>query len=249
MVPRMGEIELDYRAARAEIREDLRASHRELVDYLRRPGAWFTGAERNAIAREARLALDCALCRERKRALSPEHAQGVHATTGELPAALVDVIHRVRSDPGRLSRRVFETALSAGVSVGEYVEAVGIASFAAGLDTQCRALGIPAFPLADPLPGRPPRRLPEGLREGTAWVPLLAPEDLHGPESDLYGGSRFVPHIVRALSAVPDHVRALRRWSDAHYVALTDFEARRAIDRMQIELVAARVSALNQCFY
>jgi hypothetical protein len=249
MLPAVEDVELDYGAARAEVREDLRAAHREMIDTLRRPGAWFSGAERHAIAEEARLAQGCPLCRERKEALSPEQARGTHATTGELPAALVEVIHRVRTDPGRLSRRVFESALAAGVSVGEYVEAIGIASFVAGLDSQCRALGIPAFPLAPPLPGAPSRRLPEGLREGIAWVPLLAPEDLREPEADLYGGSSFVPNIVRALSAVPDHVRALRRWSTAHYVALTDFDARRAIDRMQIELVAARVSALNRCFY
>jgi hypothetical protein len=159
------------------------------------------------------------------------------------------VVHRVRTDPGRLSRRVFEAALAAGVGVGEYVEAVGIVAFAAGLDAQCRALGVPAFPWLEPLPGEPARRRPEGLEEGVAWVPMLPPERAAGPEADLYGGTSFVPNIVRALSLVPDHVRVLRRWSEAHYVALGDLGARRAIDRMQIELVAARVSALNQCFY
>jgi hypothetical protein len=240
---------LDYRAAGAEIREDLRAAHLMVLDHFRRPGSWFSGAERNAIAAESRLAPRCKLCRARKEALSPEHVRGEHDHTGALPSALVEVIHRVRSDPGRLSRRVFESARAAGISAFEYLEAVGIASLAAGLDVQCRALGIPVFRLLDPLPGEPSRRSPQGLEEGTAWVPMLAPERATGPESDLYGGSRLVPNIVRALSAVPDHVRVLRRWSEAHYVSLSDLGARRAIDRTQIELLAARVSALNQCFY
>ena len=40
--------------------------------------------------------------------------------------------------------------------------------------------------------------------------------------------------------------------SDAHYLSiggLMDPTLRRSIDRMQIELVAARVSAMNECFY
>jgi len=245
----MTDVALDYSAAGAEIRADLRTAHRLVLDYLRRPGSWFSGAERNAIVEESRLSLRCPLCRERKAALSPEHAKGQHATTGRLPAALVDGIHRVRSDPGRLSRRVFENAIAGGLSAGAYVEAVGIVAFAAGLDAQCRALGIPVFPVLEPLGGEPSGYRPEGLEEGIAWVPLLPPERASGPEADLYGDARLIPNIVRALSCVPDHVRMLRRWSDAHYVSLTDLGARRAIDRQQIELVAARVSALNQCFY
>jgi alkylhydroperoxidase family enzyme len=58
-----------------------------------------------------------------------------------------------------------------------------------------------------------------------------------------------------AMSLVPDAVRAMGRLSEAHYlrpalVALPDAEQPgRAIDRPQVELIAARVSALNECFY
>jgi alkylhydroperoxidase family enzyme len=245
----MHAIQLDYSAANAGIRPDLRAAHEMLLDHLRRPGCWFTGAQRLAIAAETRLAGGCALCRERKQALSPEHAQGRHAATGELSDVLVDVCHRVRSDPGRLSRAWYERVRASGVGDGEYVEAVGVVAFMAGIDTLCRALGIAPFPLPEPLFGEASHHRPERLSDGIAWVPLLLPENASGPDADLYGGEDFVPNIVRALSLVPDHVRALRKWSDAHYVELRDLAARRAIDRQQIELVAARVSALNECFY
>ncbi len=245
----MSDIRLDYSACGAEIREDLREAHRAVLEHLRRPGCWFAGAERLAIAAEARRALQCPLCRERKAALSPEHARGEHATGGGLPAGLVDVIHRVRTDPGRLSRAWFERVIADGTSPEEYVEAVGIVAFTAGIDSLCRALGVPLHRLPPPVAGEPSRHRPQGLREGIAWVPLLAPEDASGSDADVYGDFTFVPNIVRALSLVPDHVRMLRRWSAAHYVDLVDFDARRAIDRQQIELVAARVSALNECFY
>jgi hypothetical protein len=48
----MREVALDYGAAGTEIRADLRAAHRETLDYLRRPGSWLSGAERNPIVEE-----------------------------------------------------------------------------------------------------------------------------------------------------------------------------------------------------
>jgi alkylhydroperoxidase family enzyme len=240
---------LDYTVAGATIRPDLRAVHALVLEHFSRPGCWFSGRERIAIAAESRLAADCPLCRARKAALSPEHAKGEHATTGGLKAPLVELIHRVRTDSGRLSRRFFDTLISAGLTDAEYVEALGIVALTAGLDFLCRALGVAVFPLPAPLPGAPSRQRPSGLVDGIAWVPLLLPEGASGPDADVYGGADFVPNIVRALSLVPDHVRVLRKWSDAHYVPVRDLTARRAIDRPQIELVAARVSALNECFY
>ena len=245
----MGKIALDCGPAAVEVREDLRAAHQGVLDHFRRPGSWFSGAERIAISAESRRAPACSLCQERKEALSPEHVQGKHGSAEKLADALVDVIHRVRVDSGRLSRRWFEATLASGLSEGKYVEAVGIVALTAGLDTQCRALGVPPFPLPQPLSGSPTGRSPEGMTRGIAWVPLLRPEDASGPEADLYGGGGFVPNILRALSLVPGHIPVMRNWSAAHYVDVADRTARRAIDRSQIELVAARVSALNECFY
>jgi hypothetical protein len=237
------------------VRDDLRATHGAVLDALRRPGAWFTGAERIAIAAESRRAPDCSLCRARKAALSPEHAQGEHERApggSQLGAAVVEVAHRVRTDSGRLSRAWFERTIASDLAVEPYVEVVGIVTLLAGLDYFCRALGVPPFPLPDPLPGEPSRHRPAGLRSGIAWVPLLAPEDATGPEADLYDAAALVPNIARALSSVPDCVRLLQQATRSHYVSLADLgnpRKGRAIDRMQIELVAARVSAINECFY
>ncbi len=231
------------------MREDLERTQRALLEYLSRPGCWFTGAERIALAGESRGALSCPLCLARKAALSPEHAQGEHARVSELPEALIELAHRVRGDPQRLSKGWFERTRASGVEEGAYVEAVGIVSFVAGLDFFCRAFGLAPFELREPLPGDPSRRRPAGARDGTAWVAMLAPEDAAGPEADLYGNAALVPNIVRALSLVPDHVRMLQQMMATHYVPLTDPRAGRDLDRMQIELVAARVSALNECFY
>lgn len=245
-------IDIDYSAAGVPVREDIRAAHRALWEHLRAPGTWWPGATRVAIAAESRQATRCTLCRERKVALSPRAVQGRHATLGTLSPLLVDVIHRIRTDAGRLTREWFARVVDDGLGDGEYVEVVAIVSMLAGVDFFARVLGIEPFPLPEPVPGEPSRRRPVGARRGVAWVPVIAPEDAAGPEADVYGAGGFVPNIVRALSLVPDEVRMLRRMSDAHYLpiaSIPDPTARRALDRMQMELVASRVSALNQCFY
>jgi hypothetical protein len=245
-------VDLDYSAAAVPVREDLQEAQRHIWEHLRSPGTWWTGAERVAIAAESRQATQCGLCRERKSSLSPNAAQGAHDHLGKLAENVVDVVHRIQTDPGRLSKPWFDEVIAGGLQVTEFVELVGVVTLLAGVDYFARALGIEPFPLPGPLPGEPSRHRPESAKSGTGWVPMIAPEDATGPEADLYGDADFVPNIMRALSLVPDQARALRVLSGAHYVpagTIGDPTVRRSLDRMQIELVAARVSALNECFY
>jgi hypothetical protein len=246
----MEPLDLDY--GRAPIRADLKKTHRALLEHIAAPGTWWTGAERVAIAAAARAAAGCALCRERKRSVSPAAAQGRHDGDSPLPAPVVDTIHRIRSDPARLSKPWFEGVIAGGLDVARYVELVGVTTLMAGLDHFTRALGLDPFPLPAPRTGDPSRHRPAGAAPGTAWVPMIDPKDATGPEAGLYGDAEIVPNIVRALSLVPDEARALRLAADTHYVPvekIPDPTVRRALDRPQMELVAARVSALNECFY
>jgi hypothetical protein len=244
--------ELDYTAARVPIRDDLRAAQQFVWEHIGSPGTWWTGEQRVAIAAEARHAAHCDLCGRRKAALSPHAFAGVHDTRAALPPNVVDVIHRVRTDPGRLSRKWFDGVIAGGLGVPQYVEVVAVVALLSGLDFFARALGLAPFPLPQPVPGEPSRHLPSAAKPGTAWVPMIAPQDAAGAEAELYGDIPIVPHIMQALSVVPDEARALRRSSEAHYVPLVHLgnpTVGRCLDRMQIELVAARVSALNECFY
>jgi hypothetical protein len=240
----------DYGAT--AVRDDIRAAHGRLWEHLRAPGTWWTGAERVAIAAEARQADDCTLCAARKTALSPAAVAGQHAGAGMLPANVVEVVHRVRTDPARLSRPWFDGVTGGGLAVPAYVEVVAIVTMVTGIDYFARALGVALFPLPEPLPGAPSRYTPASATPGTAWVPMISPEDAAGPEADLYPPAAMIPNIVRALSAVPAEARVLQMLSASHYLPIEqilDPTARRALDRPHMELVAARVSALNQCFY
>src|SRR5437763_12146072 len=209
---------VEYEGAQVPVRKDLREVHRFILDHVRSPGTWWTGAERVAIAAEARGAAPCALCRERRKSLSPGAVQGRHDGPHVLPENVVDAVHRMRSDPARLSRSWFDAVIAGGLEVTRYVELVSVTSVMAGLDYFARALGVAPLPLPTPLAGEPSRHRPAGAKDGGAWVPIIDPPDASGPEADLYGGGGFVPNIVRAMSLGPDEVGGRRRSTDAPYV-------------------------------
>ena len=239
-----------YAAAPIPIRGDLAAAHGRAWERLGKPGTWWSGEARVAIAAETRRAPSCALCRARKEALSPAAAAGAHDSLGELPAAVVEVVHRVATDPGRLTERWFRGVLAAGLTAEEYVEAVGVVAHTVAIDTFARGLGLDPLPLPQSRPGSPSRRRPAGAKAGPAWVPWLEPGEAGADE--LYGTSR-PPNIMKAMSLVPDEVASFFDLVAHQYqpaAAMRDFSREyRAISHAQIELLAARVSALNRCLY
>jgi alkylhydroperoxidase family enzyme len=243
--------EVTYANAPVRVRGDLPTAHQNAWRRLAEAGTWWAGSERVAIAAEARNAERCRLCRQREATPAANAREGEHDSLGALPEAAVEVIHRLACTPARLSRTWFEKVLASGLSDAEYVELVSVVATLVSIDGFCRALGVPPHPLPEPVPGEPSRyRPPQALPEG-AWVPMIARDRASGREADLYQGGR-TGNVLRALSLVPDEVRALRELSAAHYLSfeqMLDLRAGRSLDRQQIELLAGRVSALNECFY
>jgi len=244
--------DISYSAALVPVRDDFAAAHTRFWKRLASPGAWWTGAERVAIAAEVRQARHCALCQARRDALTPAAVEGEHDHGGALSEAAVEVIHRVVTDPGRLSRKWCKDILAAGLSAEQYVEIIGTLVALVSIDSFCRGLGVPLHPLPEPQPGAPSYYRPPGAVQEDAWVPMIPVDRATGAEADLYGG-QAVGNVVRALSLVPDEVRTLYDLSAAHYLPMGQVRdpsaAAGALKRMQIELIAGRVSALRQCFY
>ena len=231
------------------VRSDLVEANERAFGRIAAAGTWWTGTERMGLAAEARRAPDCALCRARAEALTPSAVDGEHEAAGPLPAAAVDAVHRLVTDASRLTRRWYEGLLAQGLTPGQYVEIVGVVSSVVSIDSFCRGIGAPPLPLPEPVPGEPSRYQPPGAAPEGAFVPMLARAS--GEEADLWSGR--AGNVIRAMSLVPDAVRNLRELSAAYYVpheqvANVRFSPR-AISRAQIELVAGRVSALNECFY
>jgi len=222
-------------------------------------GGWFTGAQRVAIARECRAARECPLCRERKNALSPnavvsEYTDHVSASP-ELPAAIVDAIHRITSDPGRLSRSWYDAALAGGLRGEEIVEITSIIGVTTIVDTMARALSNDprALPEASGSNGAEPHRTVQaGLTLDRGWVPMVDPDSAEGMTKAMYEGvlaaAGFVFNVARSLSSVPE---AIRDFFSAFFPNYSTHGPPRAggLSRVQIELLASTTSAYNECFY
>ncbi len=242
-----------YPDAPVPLRPDLVEAHERAWRRLASPGSWWSGAERLAIAAEVRRATDCALCRRRRASISPAATQGVHdAEPGSVLApAVVDAVHRVVSDPARLTRALVDDLREAGLGDGHHVEMLGVVVTVYSIDQLARGLGLEPRPLPPARAGDPSGYEPPGLEADTAWVRMIGERHLGPDERDLWGA--MGGNVIRALSLVPDEVRTLKDLSSAHYLPMdtvVDLHAGRdSLDRAQIELLAARVSALNECFY
>ena len=231
------------------IRADLEDATEQAWAFLGKPGNWWTGAERAALVAEVRAARDCRFCAERLDALSPYSVQGEHDTASTLPPIAIEATHRLTTDAARLSEKAIREFNEAGLRDEAYVEIVSVVSTVMGIDGFCDALEIPLLPLPAVQAGEPSRYRPaEAVRDG-AWVPMIPNGRAGENEADLYD-RRFAPNVFRAMSVVPDAVRNLLTLLGAFYVKdVANLKNRNSLDRGQIELLAARVSALNECFY
>ena len=213
------------------IREATKAAHQQTLERYRSPGDWWTASERTAIVREVRQAVDCALCADRRNAVSPTMVTGEHDHGGELPSAAVEVIHAVRNDSGRLTRRWFDQIVPEQLSMEAYVELISLIASSVIVDTYAQGVGGALVEVAEPLFGEPTRGREPGVEDAGAWVPVAA---------------EGRANILRALGSVPNaNSLFFGAFSPSYYMPTAEFD----LSRSQVELVAARVSAVNQCFY
>jgi len=82
---------------------------------------------------------------------------------------------------------------------------------------------------------------------------MIPADGATGAEADLWPAG-ISANVLRALSLVPNAFREWYQVSKAQYLSLEGMgnfvkQDDRAINRMQMELVAGRVSAINECFY
>ncbi len=243
----------DYDELSFEVRPDIKTAYRNFWQRLSNPGAWWTGAERVAIAQASREALDCEFCKARKNALSPYTFEGEHESTVDLPALAVDAVHRIVTDQGRITRRWVEDNAGNGLSKAHYVELAGVVVNTFCIDEFNRGLGVPVEALPEPQPGEPSNYRPEVLVDDMGFVPTIPPEGAVGNEADLWSGNRAA-NVMRALSLVPDGLRDWKEIAGAQYLSVEGManfvkDENRVINRMQMELIAGRVSSINECFY
>ena len=221
------------------VRDDLADAHRMAWEHIAAPGSWWSGAERVELAGTALLAITD----------SDPLAPWVAVTsTGRLGSDLVaphaahDVTYRIARHAGTMTFDVYRAAVD---KLGElpYVELCAIASTVAAVAHFCRNIGTSVPPLPAPIGGRPTARRPERLaRAQFNWVPVAEPADQ-------------VAAVVQAYTAVPDEQLNTWRMANAQYMPNVEMVnpdwSRRpgGLSRAQMELVAARLTRLRDCFY
>lgn len=247
----------NYAQAPYPIRQDIPDAYQAFWQRLAAPGSWWTGAQRVAIAAESRAALDCPWCATRKAALSPYGQVGEHLqqtqTAKSLPASAVDAVHRIVTDQSRITQRYVDDNAKEGFTKGAYVELVGLVVAVFSIDEFHRALGLPLEDLPTAEAGDVTKYQPAHLSEDIGFVPTVPLEGGVGPEADLWPNGRTA-NVIRALTLVPNALRDWREIGSAQYLSFPQMENMgqledRSLHRMQIEMIAGRVSAINECFY
>lgn len=153
---------------------------------------------------------------------------------GRLPAAAGDAASLLGAHPAEATREWVEEKTAA-LGEAAYVELVGVVSRTAAIDSFHVALGAKLPLLPEPVAGDPDGVLDQRAAAGAAWVPMV-------------GGAS----IVYALSLVPAEFHAQEEMHGPLYLTyegMQDLKFERGLTRTQMELVAARTSAVNECFY
>jgi len=227
-----------YDLAMGPVPDDIGEVHVSTWEALGRPGDWLTGPQRVEVIREVRAARSCTLCVTRREAISPMSIVGAHDVVTSLGAAVVETVHRLTTDANRITASWANGRIDE-LEAAPYAELVGVVAMCHVLDVFCAAVGVsePEPPVA--APGKPSRVVPDGLDDlETAYVPQR-----HDPS---------LPNVRRSLAIVPHTFAAFFGLVGPMYSgsAFGDLVwTHRALNRPQVELLAARTSALNECFY
>ncbi len=233
----MSESEQGAAGAVGDVAAELAAVRRETGERLAAAGDWLTGVQRAEVWDEVRGAAHHPLDIARREALTPAAVDGAHQPTANLSATAVEVVHRLATDSGRLSRSWAELAMG---ELGEetYTELVGVTAMAAALDRLDLLLDDGLSPRPTSVDGEPRRLRPDGVGDVGAWVSQTVEKQR--------------ANVSRALSLVPVTNATWRPLVNLCYSRGDEFSRLRwdrHLNRPQVELVAARTTAHNECFY
>ncbi|MGI9595335.1 MAG: hypothetical protein ACR2QK_04200 [Acidimicrobiales bacterium] len=216
-----------YEETPVAVGDNIADSHRQAWAKLAEPGTWWTSAQRLAIA-------------DRARRLFAARATPPWLRRIEDPGGLSDetiaIVDKITLDAGNVDRPWAESAM-ADIGDGAYVELIAVVAITVMIDVFAEAVGVDKadFPTADR--GEPSRIRPDGLGDIGAHVPALDP----------FPGA----NVARALSLVPEANKLFRTVSVPTYSApgFDSLQWDTPLTRPQVELVASRVAAMNECFY
>ena len=236
-----------YQDSSYPVPPSLDACHGEEIAQFGDACGTLSAAERAAVLTHART------CRAAAGLQSRDDGTVIDATA-VLPPEMLDLVEAIAVRPATLERTFYDAARAAGMSDAEYVETVSLVARVVNLDVFARALGLRPRPLAPPDDAEADYDAPASAVAEGAWVPSIPFGDAGGDAGRALYGEGMQPFIYRAVSLVPAEAARVIAVGNAQYLALEHFfdfgyAMQDGMSRAQVELVAARVSAHNACFY
>ncbi len=183
------------------------------------PGSFFSAEDRVAMARTARV------------------ARGTDSSAPALSAARPDATRRVAADAASIRPEMIEVWEASGLERLAYVELVSVVARLVAIDSFVASLGLPLTPLPAPPTGEVVAAVDPRAELSNAWVPTVGRAG-----------------ATTALSALPVELAGVEQLHTALYLPYAKVgelveDPGKVISRPQMELVAARTSWLNECFY
>jgi hypothetical protein len=230
-----------YAASHYPVRADIVDAHAAWLTHVAAPGTWWTGAQRVAFVGALWAALDDP--DPIPPWVAPSTVDGRLPREWPLPSAAFDVAYRLARHAATTTEGWYRRTLDE-LRIGPpaYVELAALAATGAAVGTFGPMLGLPRPALPAPQPGLPNGATPPLSPANLNWVPVAGEADT-------------VAAVVQAFSSVPAEHTMQWRLAGAQYMTVPDManldwqRAGSPLHRRQLELVAARLSLLRQCFY
>ena len=199
------------------------------------PGEWWTGKERIAIVEEVRKARDNAPSK------NTQSLSDLSIEASPVISRLVtEIVWKVTNNAHEIEEKWAKEAITL-IGEGKYSELVSLVVNIVPVDIFCLLLGRPVVSLPVPKNGKPTKSVPEGLSDGGAFLPWHT-ENWVGP------------NVARALSFVPKDNALRMKLVESMYAGADKFismiwDDNEPLSRSQVEIIAARTSSINECFY
>ena len=203
----------------AQLDEQYRNTIEQTWQHIAMPGSFFSGAERVEVAAIARASW-----------------RGRDRPATSLPRTVVETVETFAVDAHTITGDWVDERERAGISGPAYVELLSVTSFTIVLDTFAFGVGSELHPLPDPLSGAPTGEVDERADVDGGWIATV--------------GRAFPP---TGFSAIPAEHRMMHTLHDVLYIGVRKMVdlglVRDGLARDQMEIVAARTSLLNDCFF
>lgn len=222
------QVHFNYRAEGFDVREEIMHAHRSSWRALASASGFWTAQQRIEIAEQARAA----------RSQRGELSFNRDYPASELSPAALEATRTIAADAKKINRAWAQQQTQA-VGLAAYVELAAIVASVAAIDAFAEALGRPHEVLPEPNNEAVDSTLNESVADIGAYLPMQDP----WPN----------PNVSRAYSLVPSanamffgNVQVMYTGQDRGF---NDMVWDGPLSRPQAELLAARVSSVNECFY